>query len=59
MTWQNGQVIIYISFLFLFFLFLFGLTIQGKSIGKCYITNIIYHGYISGYHSVTLHDKVT
>jgi len=32
MTWQNGQVIIYI------YIYIFGLTTQGRSVGKCHIS---------------------
>jgi len=41
MTWQNGYVIIYISFLFFSFLFSFGLTTQGRSTGEYHITSCL------------------
>jgi len=46
-------------FLFFSFLFLVGLTTQGRSVGKCHMTNVTYHCHTSGRHSVTSHDGVT
>ena len=56
MTWQNSLS----HYLYFFsFLFLVGLTTQGRSVGKCHMTNVTYHCHTSGRHSVTSHDGVT
>jgi len=48
-------------FIFLFFsfsfLFSFRLTIQGRSVGKYYMTNVIHHDHMSGCYRVMSHDE--
>ena len=48
---------LFIFLFFFFFLFLFGLTTQERSVGKCYMTNIIYHSHMSRCHSFISHDE--
>ena len=40
-------------------LFLFGPTIQGRSVGKCHMTNVTHHSHMSGCHMVMSHDDIT
>ena len=41
----------YLYFFSFLFLFSFHLDLlQGRSMGKCYITNVIHHGHMLGYH---------
>ena len=42
-------------FIFLFFSYLD--LLQGKSVEKYYMTNIIHHSYISGCYSIILYDE--
>jgi len=45
--------------LFIFFSFLlFGLTIQGRSMGKCHMTDVTYYSHMLECHSVVSYNRV-
>jgi len=47
-----------LSHYLLYFTFSFGLTTQGRSMGKCHMTNVTHHSHMSGCHKVTSHNRV-
>jgi len=63
MSWLDKMAgsLFYFTFFFFSFLFLFGLTTQGRSVGKCYITilhvTVICQDVTRSHHMMISHNK--